>query len=103
MLAYQRLSLCGLHLPDGLRSGPPRRPGTDAVLTRSGRNLRARAPAAATGLVGSPAYSQSGSDVVSVVDPPGVKGYLAGSGGQNPPNGILLYWWGAAEPGRVIR
>ena len=50
-----------------------------------------------TWLVGSPAYSQSGSDVVSVVDPPGVKGYLAGSGGQNPADGILLYWWGAAS------
>jgi pimeloyl-ACP methyl ester carboxylesterase len=53
-----------------------------------------------TWLAGSPAYSASGSDVVSVVDPPGIKGYVAGSGGPNPADGILLYWWGpATNPG----
>ena len=53
-----------------------------------------------TWLAGSPGYSASGSDVVSVVDPPGVKGYVAGSGGQSPADGILLYWWGpASNPG----
>jgi hypothetical protein len=45
-------------------------------------------------IVGSPKYSSSGNDVVSIVDPPGVKGYVAHSGGRYFARGILLYFWG---------
>jgi len=46
-------------------------------------------------MVGSPKFSSSGNDVVRVVDPPGVKGFLAHSGGLYADSGVLLYFWGA--------
>jgi GTPase SAR1 family protein len=45
-------------------------------------------------IVGSPNFSQSGIDVVSIVDPPGVKGYVASSGGLYFSRGMLFYYWG---------
>ena len=45
-------------------------------------------------IVGSSGFSPSGNDVVSIVDPAGVKGYVAHSGGRYAARGILLYFWG---------
>jgi hypothetical protein len=45
-------------------------------------------------IVGSPNFSLSGIDVVSIVDPPGVKGYVPHSGGRYSAKGMLLYYWG---------
>jgi hypothetical protein len=45
-------------------------------------------------VVGSPKFSASGNDVVSILDPPEVKGYVARSGGRYSARGILLYFWG---------
>lgn len=45
-------------------------------------------------VIGSPDSSASGNDVVSIVDPPHVKGYVANSGGRYYARGILLYFWG---------
>ena len=48
-------------------------------------------------VVGSPNFSASGDDVVSIVDPPGVKGFVAHSGGPYFARGILLYFWQLPE------
>ena len=48
-------------------------------------------------IAGSSNFSASGDDVVSIVDPPGVKGYVAYSGGSYTARGILLYSWGQPE------
>jgi hypothetical protein len=51
-----------------------------------------------TWIRGSPGFSVSGNDVVRIVDPPGVKGYVARSGGPYYATGILLYSWGQPVP-----
>ena len=51
-----------------------------------------------TWIAGSPNFSASGNDVVSIIDPPGVKGYVTRSGGRYYARGILLYSWGQPVP-----
>jgi hypothetical protein len=46
-----------------------------------------------TWVVGSRAYSRAGDDVVSVTDPPGVKGYGIPSGGPFYARGLVLFTW----------
>jgi hypothetical protein len=48
----------------------------------------------ATWVVGSPAFSKAGHDVVSFTDPPGVKGYGIPSGGPYYAKGMIIFSWG---------
>lgn len=51
-----------------------------------------------TWIAGSRNFAASGNDVVSIVDPPGIKGYVARSGGRYYAKGILLYSWEQPVP-----
>jgi hypothetical protein len=54
-----------------------------------------------TWLAGSSAQTPSGNDIVSITDPPGVKGYAAASGGQYQASAVLLYSWSSPGAGNA--